>query len=1167
MKWTNEQAAAINARGENLLVSAAAGSGKTALLIERILRLILDDGITTDRLLVLTFTKAAAGEMRERLRKALKQAAVEAESEERRLYLTRQIAALSDAEISTIHAFCKNVVSDYFELADIDAGFGICKEALSKKLQDEAMDNVFDRMYAAHYQKGNTAFTDLLEAYTDARSDEGLRTLVGAMHNFKESLADPETWFEDAINRMTMSVEAFHGSSWEKMFCEDARSEALEARRLLTLGLEFCDGAEGFEKISALIECEIAQSETLIDACAIGYDAVYQALQDLSFKRYPANRKNKEASNAVKAYRDAAKDILKKAIPAVITTSAEKMLARQGQMAEPMRHLYNLTSAFENEFFDLKKQMNVLDFHDLERKALSILSDPAVAVDLRRRFTAVFVDEYQDTNALQEAILTKIVREDNYFMVGDVKQSIYRFRLADPTIFLEKYERFGKGEAPKSRLITLSKNFRSNTAVIDGVNAIFERVMSKTVGEVAYDEGARLYPGVPVGGDPGTAQIHLIEAGDDPLDETEAGFIAKTINEMIGKPIYIAKEGHTRKLRYRDIGVLMRSVESHGKTYEKVLSDAGIPVYFSGGASYFDAVEVQTVMRLIALLDNPHDDYSLLSVMLSPIGGFDAEDIARVRVLSPKSAFYLAADAARCEPGELANRLDGFFEKINRLREVSTMMPADDFIWYILSKTGYYTAVGALPGGAQRRQNLKTLCAQARDYKASSLYGVFGFGEYVRHLQRQKFDETQPDTLSESDDVVRVMTIHKSKGLEFPVVFVAGCARKINKDNHSKEIIYHKDLGIVPKYTDINRRLRMSTPFYEMALKTAQNESLSEEMRLLYVAATRAMARLYIVGTATAKTFDDLEQSADTPASPYRIAHASTMMEWVLTAARNDERNTIHVYRHQLDHYEKAEQPTETKTKIDEAMCARLLNPAYLNKRIAFPGKLGVTSVTRVREATKGRVFAEPERIVRPAFLSAEGSSYDAAALGTALHAMMQGIDLSALARAWDNATLAETVASEVARMTKARIVEPDLAEFVDISMITQFFAFPEKGKSKSIGRRLLSAEQIMREQPFNLRVRASHVREDWPSDKTIILQGIIDCVFYDEDKKGWVLLDYKTDRVNNRGHLAKLTEHYQTQLMFYDEALAASGRKTAECYLCFLTIGENVAVTAPFES
>ena len=1159
MKWTAEQAAAITSRNENLLVSAAAGSGKTALLIERITRLILEDHIGIDRLLVLTFTKAAAGEMRERLQKALKAAAAGAESPDERRFITRQIAALPDAQISTIHAFCKTIVTDYFEAADVDAGFGMCKDALREKLKDEALTNVFDRGYAARYEQGDTTLTDLLDAYAGARNDDDLKKMVIALYDFKASLADPDGWFEDALARLSMTDDDFRGSFWEKMIGDHVRSEALEARRLLTRGLERTDGIDGFDKIRALLEDEIHQADALLDACAGGYDALFACLAGgLTFKRYPANRQDKPTSDAVKADRDAAKAIVSD-LRGLITMPAAEMLACQARMAKPMRDLYALTLAFEEEFAALKREMNVLDYHDLERKALTVLADDTARADLRERVALVFVDEYQDTNALQEAIITQIVRDDNYFMVGDVKQSIYRFRLADPTIFLDKARRFAGGEAPKSRLITLNKNFRSNAAVIDGINAIFEGVMCEAVGEVTYDDDARLYRGAAIGDDPGKVTVSVLERGEDPVDEMEAAYIAGAIGELVGRPIYIAKEGRTRMLEYKDIGVLMRSVKGHGKTFETVLTDAGIPVYFSGGASYFDAPEVQTIMRVIALLANPHDDYSLLSVMLSPIGGFDAEDIARVRLVLPKSPFYQAAEAARGIPGDMADRLRAFFGKIDHFRAVSAMMPPDAFIWYLMSETGYYTAVGALPGGKQRRQNLKSLCALAKDYKATSLYGVFGFADYVRHLRERKYDETQPDTLSESDNVVRVMTIHKSKGLEFPVVFIAGCGRGFNKDNHRERVIMHKDLGLVPQFVDPQNRLRMATPLYEMALNKRQSEALSEEMRLLYVAATRAMARLDIVGTVG--SFDVLDNLSDAKASPYRTAHAKSMLDWVLLAAGSDASGAISVCRRSPAEPQKATAEDHFAAPIDAATLSRLLNADYLTGRKKFPGKLGVTDVARVRAAAGGLVN-EPERVTRPAFLTAEATHYDGAALGTALHTFMQGIDLAALSKARDNAELEKTVMAEIHRMTEAGMVEAPLAAAVDASRITRFFAFPEKGKTESLGRRLLAADNILREQPFSLRVRANRVREDFPSDETIILQGIMDCVFFDEALQGWVLLDYKTDRVKDRNHLGKLIQRYQPQLMFYNEALAASGRQTAACYLCFLTAGQNVPIT-----
>jgi ATP-dependent helicase/nuclease subunit A len=1168
-KWTPEQEAAIASRHENLLVSAAAGSGKTALLIERIRRLIVEDGVSVDSLLVLTFTRAAAGEMRERLSTALTKALAAAPDPHTRKRLSGELQKLPSAAIKTIDAFCGEVVREYFQEVGADPNYRVGDKTELAMLQNEALAAVFEKHYQAVPEDGRTPFSDLVDRYGTSRSDEGLRELVLATRFFLTSLKDPAAWQQTAIEQLTMDAPAFEASSWRKAVNAMAASALTAAVRLLDTARAILDGVSDFEETQAQLDGDramVAQARSAVDG---DWESFRAALRGVDFRTYKGNRKaDAVLSDSVRDLRKEAKQIIKE-VQALISGDLKTQLADHRAMAAPMQALLDLTADFEAAYRRLKAERDVVDFNDVERDTLAILANDAIAETLQQRFAHIFVDEYQDTNEVQEAILARVRRPDNYFMVGDVKQSIYRFRLADPTIFIDKYRQYQSGQAPASKLVTLGRNFRSDQGVVDGVNALFARIMSPALGEVAYDDNAALVCGLADEARPLLpVSVEVLEGPTAEKAEAEARHIAGLIHQWVGQEIFIAKEGEERPLRYRDIGVLMRSVSgkgNRGETMARVLADEGIPTYLEGGATYYAAIEVSVVLNLIRVIDNYRQDLPLLSVMRSPAGRFSDEELAAIRVAAKERPFYQSLEAMAETASPLGEKAAGFLARLARWREQSFTMSVSDFLWQLYLETGYYTAVGALPGGEQRQKNLRTLLTRAETYQANTLKGVFPFVDYVERMDKASFDDSPPGVLSENDDVVRIMTIHKSKGLEFPAVILAGAGNQFNIKDTGGKVLLHRKLGICPEWINPEAGARHNTLARALAQAQIKSETLSEEMRLLYVAMTRAMEKLVIVGTV--KDVDAAAKKWQRPCEPYFLEKAkSSFLDWIMLALYdpgwpgNSVTPAVTIALdvgetgEPLHSQAAAQKPAETDAAALQAEVARRLAWHYPAPRAQAPSKLSVTEIERLREQqdpAEGRIEI-PERITRPAFMAEAGPRHWLPSeLGTGIHTLLQRIDLDKVrACGGDAAQIAAVVRAEAGRLAELGILEAELVKALDLRPVVWLMGSP-------VGKRLLRADTCRRELPFNLAVPGRRINPAY-GEETVLLQGMIDGCFIEDDR--WILLDYKTDRWHSREGRDRLIARYQMQIDFYEQALAAiTGRPVAEKYLLFIAMGEAV--------
>jgi len=1220
MKWTSDQIEAIEIREKTMLVSAAAGSGKTALLIERIIRLILAEKVGVDELLILTFTRGAAGEMKNRLSQALAKALEDPAND--RSFLLKQMNILGGAAISTLHSFCLGILRQYFQKGDIDPGFMVGNETEIALMLKETMEELFEEEYLDAQEHKEAPFINLVEKYSGNRNDQGLKDIVECFYRFLVTQPDPEGWCEKSLSMFNCDSLNFWTSVWGKSLVVVINAELTGARDYARKAEMIAGHFPGFETTHEQMARELLAIEEIQNLLTNDFLMGLNALENLKYEKYKGSTKvDKAMSDTInKAYRTKSKEIIVD-LQKRFLTDMEMRISELNKLQETMADLVNLTQKFRVQFLEKKGRKNLLDFNDLEQFTLKILKDPLIAQEVKSKYRYVFLDEYQDTNEMQETILQHVVRENNYFMVGDVKQSIYRFRLADPTIFIRKYERFSRIEEKDNTLVTLSKNFRSAKGVIDGVNTIFSGIMSLKLGEIDYDHRAMLYKGLPHEGPYEKTEIHLLNVSDDSREssevdgeiledmtevEIEARFVATKIQALVGTPIFDTRQNRERLITYRDFGILMRSAAGRGDVYLKVFSEFGIPTYFDGGTNYYESLEITMILNLLNLMDNQHQDLPLLSVMTSPIGGFTSNECTMLRIRQPQGFYYGVVEAyGKEETDPLSEKITAFYEKLNQWRDQSKIMPIEDFLWKIYLDSGYYAFAGALPGGEQRQCNLRILLKRAGDYKKSTLRGLYQFIRFIENMKKHKQDISPPGILSNADAVVRMMTIHKSKGLEFPIVFITGTGKKFNKQSNNNQILFHKDLGICPDFVDLEKRFKRSSLAKEVCKAQSNIEMLSEEMRLLYVAMTRAQEKLYIVGTVKR-----LEQEAlkwlEAP-DDYQLLKASGLLNWVMLGAlgakdlealppvlslehfmiyRHGDRNEslVTVPETDFDMVQNLEKiPIELSKEVPEKLpdkkvaqvqdpqkreaVFRRLNYQYPEKLDnALPSKMSVTEIKNMRnQDLKNEIEVElkkmPERIERPHFLEKEQAEFSATQRGSALHLLMETVNIGPIQKQLEaqgstdlDLFLKKYLMTEVDALIQKEFLPEKLASVIDLSKLVAFYSSP-------LGLRLLRSPKIKREIPFNYCYDPGKVREEWARvNGKIMVQGIIDCAFIEDGK--WVLIDYKTDYYKESQARDAIIGGYKIQVDLYAEALEVlTDISVKEKIIALITMKENVVL------
>jgi ATP-dependent helicase/nuclease subunit A len=911
MKWTKEQQEAIELREKNILVSAAAGSGKTAVLVERIKQLIIKDEIPLNRMLIVTFSNAAASEMKEKIVTAITKEIETQENENSSTRLPGKVSFLKDqlnqihkANISTFHAFSMEVIRRYFYLIDIEPNFKICDEAQKAILQAEAMEELFETLFEAR----DEIFLNILNKYATTKSDDAVKGMILETHNFIQSIPDSFGWLQAQVKAQGDSIEEFYkGPVFQEIKEEIKRSlclvynifskvkEMLELQGISSLVLKCEKDLDAIEEMmNAFKAMELALESEENTRSSEGQSESFEALSCLisGFRaetfRVPKEEKEdyEEIKEAVKAYRDRGKDILNKLKNTYLVKPMDEFVQELQDTYEDARGLEKLVREFDKIYKEKKQKKGLIDFNDIEHYALDILAHEEAAKEYREKFDAIFIDEYQDSNIVQETLINKIKRDNNVFMVGDVKQSIYKFRLAEPEIFISKYEAFKENKSSCDQKIDLNRNFRSKGQIITAINDIFSQIMKKDISGLEYDDAAALYKGDSYEGDLDyPVELHLVDdmqLEDEDIDEeimemkkaeVEAYAAAQLIKEAKGSLIYDSKKQISRSLTNKDVVILLRGAKGTADIYYEALMREGIPAFVDNSDGYFDTLEIEVFLNLLRVIDNKKQDIPLLSILRSAIFGFKVEELIEIRLENRKGAFHKAfeayAEAGESEEGSsdckgglynenrsLRNKCRCALEQLATWKRESTFIPLEDFLWKLIYDTGYYEYIGAIPGGVQRQANLRALVDKAVQFQKSQMKGLFQFINYIEAIKKRKVPMGQVKLLGENDDVVRIMTIHKSKGLEFPMVLVGGLGKRFNKDRATYRVSLHKDIGLGMRYVD-REHFSYKKTITQMVIEGRKDrEGLAEELRILYVAFTRAKDKLMLLGTVT--NIDDL---------------------------------------------------------------------------------------------------------------------------------------------------------------------------------------------------------------------------------------------------------------------------------------------------------------------
>lgn len=909
-QWTADQQKVIDLRDSNILVSAAAGSGKTAVLVERIIGRITDKQapVDIDRLLVVTFTKAAAAEMRGRIGEALQQKLEQAPDDDN---LQRQIGLLHNAQITTIDSFCQHIIRNYFHVIDLDPMFQVGDETDLKIMKEAVLGEVLEQKYADARQKENQVFLDAMQMFATGRTDKEIESIVLKLYELAQSYPFPDEQLEQWKNSYALrSVEEMEQTEWMEKYIADVQMIVAECEKKAFAAYQISVDGVGLEAYTPTIQTEWQQIKELRKCKTL--QELCDGIGKISFGRLSAirgNKHDKELQEQIKAlrasYRDKGIEQLQKEM---LAEPPEEMLAMMQQMDAPVRELVQLTIDFGKAFAEKKREDGIIDFADMEHFALQILvtrdedgnSVPsATAKELQEYYEEIMTDEYQDSNYVQEMILTSISRgpeQSPYlFMVGDVKQSIYQFRLARPDLFMEKYHAYDTEEGGNRR-IDLRQNFRSRASVLESANYIFERIMRQDFGGIAYDDAAKLVPGAVF--DPceertaDQTEIILLnmdaqEDNDFGKRELEAMAIGQKIRDMVqgDHPMYVSDKGGYRPIEYRDIVILLRSMKGWTEEFQETLADMGIPAMAPKKTGYFATFEVQTMLNLLRVIDNLRQDIPLVAVLRSPIYGLQDEELAKIAA-ERSGLQYLDNIWAYCDRHEdvLSEKLSDLLDTLQEYRRKAETVSVYELLREIYEETGYYALMSAMPGGEQRSANLDILLQQAIEFAENGHRGIFGFCRYIEMLKKSDIDFGEA-TVGTVANAVQLVSIHKSKGLEFPVVFVAGMGKQFNKQDMRKKLLLDVDYGVGANYVDLEERLYKPTVMKRFIARQMLENSLSEEVRILYVALTRAKEKLILTGTV--KGIENKLQSWDLTGASLQhsaLLGAATYLDWIMPA-------------------------------------------------------------------------------------------------------------------------------------------------------------------------------------------------------------------------------------------------------------------------------------------
>lgn len=1224
VKWTKEQEQVIGLRNRNILVSAAAGSGKTAVLVQRILGKVMDPEhpVDIDRLLIMTFTRAAAGEMRERIANALEDALGENPENE---HLQRQTALIHTAQITTIDGFCAYVIRNYFHLIGLDPGYRTGEEGELKLLQEDVMKELLE----AYYAKDQEKYKYFIECYAAGKSDESIRDLIYSLYHAAMSNPYPDEWMEKCIDSYkNTDIESIKASEWMKLLWKNVLADLEQAKGLAEEARKLCFSPGGPYLYDDAISSDLLLIRDAQEKALTGdFDGTRAVLGSPAFARL-STKKPKEPvddllKEQVKALRENEKDILKDLGSRYFTVGEEELPLLLECCREPVEMLVELTREFIRLYGEKKREKNILDFTDMEHFALEILMERVAdedeagyrmsqaARELSMKYDEVMVDEYQDSNLVQEMITTCVSgwakKSKNIFMVGDVKQSIYRFRLARPELFMEKYKKYMLTDSEEQR-IDLHKNFRSRSQVLSCANFIFRQIMGEDLGGIAYDEAAALYPGAvfPEGARDEflSTEVLLVEKDSEELEdlmegqdarELEALAISHRIQEMVGKEKILDKEtGEYRPVRYGDIVILLRTASGWSETFTDVLSAHGIPVYAASKTGYFSALEVVTVLNYLQVCDNPLQDIPLAGVLRSPLAGCTTQELAVIREEDPEGMLYESVlhflgeeeQYSLISPKEreaLQEKLHGFITLLNEMRDLAVYTPVHELILEILRRTGYGNYAKALPNGAQRSANLAMLVEKAMDYEKTSYRGLFNFVRYIEHLQKYEVDYGEVNLSGAGEGSVEIMTIHKSKGLEFPVVILAGMGKQFNFQDLNAKLLIHPDYGLGADAILPDRRMVVSTLNKQVIRRQLLEESLGEEIRVLYVALTRAKEKMILTG-AVSNLDKELISLSHFRENQTELLPAETRLkgknylDYVLPAlARHRCMDSLYekiglfptkenplyedpaqfqVKRITAQMLTEAEVVDQATGQMEENLLEdwdseKVMDPGIreeLDKRFGFvypyeyrrdiPVKVTVSDLKKKSyhedEEIEEAVYFEPDIVpLVPRFIEEKTEAeeeFTGAARGTAYHRVMECLE-------YGKTDTSQNLKEQIEELVQNQKLSEVEAKCVRVSDIRGFVEC-------DLGQRMKAAAlkgRLFREQPFVISRSAAEIDESWDESERVLVQGIIDAYFLEDEEI--VLVDYKTDYVR-RGEEKKLIERYHTQLEDYGQALERMTRR-----------------------
>lgn len=1185
--WTEDQKKVIDTRGKNLLVSAAAGSGKTAVLVERILELITDEAhpVDVDRLLITTFTRAAAGEMKERIGKALLARLEEDPGNE---WLQRQEALVPRAQITTIHGFCLYVIRNYFHTIDLNPGFRIADEGEMKLLKQDTVEEILEE---AH-REGRPEFVRFAESYGSGNRGSGIGEMILKLYEYAVASPQPVRWLEKCAAMYELPEHAsFRDFAGEEALLAELKTLAGDLKKQVREALAVAESPGG----PLAYEDALRQDEAQVDALAACETIEeYEALAvDIKFQRLPSRRSKAMADaeeglcDRVMDIRNGVKDALKGIVKQYFSLPGETVMEQMQSTAEHVRVYVELTLRFLERLTEKKRKKNLLDFADQEHLALQILTKeengelaPSAAADVfADYFSEIMVDEYQDSNLVQEAILNSICASrkgrENRFMVGDVKQSIYRFRQAEPGLFLEKYSRYETGE--EGVRIDLHQNFRSRETVLDPVNEVFRRIMCRELGGIDYDDAAALKAGA-VYPQQEDCQAELLLLSQEEWEElrpecgftkqeAEAHLIAVRIRQLL-KDGQVADHGELRPVRPGDIVILLRTMSGWSETFVRVLQDEGIPASAQSREGYFGTLEVETLLSYLRTLDNPAQDIPLAAAMHGMLGGFSSEEMAKIKAAYPDQSFAKACGSyAEDGPEErLKERVFEFFEKLDRYRELAACISIHELLWRILTETGYLDEVRAMPAGEQRLANVEMLLTKAQDYEKISYHGLFHFIRYIERLQKYSVDFGEADISGQGGEAVRIMSTHHSKGLEFPIVFAAGLGKSFNKQESREKAVLHNRYGIGLDYVDLERRMRRPTLLKQLIRRQNLLDGLGEELRILYVAMTRAKEKLILTGMAKEKLLEEKGASGEEKLLFLKLSGADSCLEWILSG-RNREGSSIRKELVSLEELVKQATGRQvkhvlTRDEMEEMILFRARDEklyGQIDARLSWnypwdtagktKQKYSVTELKKLRmqeESDSGEELYPESDIIPliPQFVE-KSEEKGGAARGTIYHTIMECMDFGAV-------TGLSQAEAELGRLAaEGKITEEDL----QVVRAKDFLIFAGTDLAKRM-QRAKERGELYREQPFVIGLPGSEFPDTDP-EETVLVQGIIDAFFYEDGEA--VVLDYKTDRVSCAKELA---ERYHAQLEYYDQALRMlTGKKVKERLIYSFRLGEVIRV------